>query len=156
MNTEKLDKPFCFYKINDEHRLQIEFSNDDRYFTPKYNSEIYIQLYTTKGKEGNFNTYDGTNIEIIGKSDKYPNNRGMIFMGTVTGAATGGYNRKEIEELRNEVVKAYSTIKSFTTTNDLQIYFNNIRHREQNEILFMKKRDDAFWTTILYIHSIPW
>ena len=88
-------------------------------------SEIYIQLYTTKGKEGNFNTYDGTNIEIIGKSDKYPNNRGMIFMGTVTGAATGGYNRKEIEELRNEVVKAYSTIKSFTTTNDLQIYFNN-------------------------------
>jgi hypothetical protein len=144
VNTEKLDKPFCFYKINDEHRLQIEFSNDDRYFTPKYNSEIYIQLYTTKGKEGNFNTYDGTNIEIIGKSDKYPNNRGMIFMGTVTGAATGGYNRKEIEELRNEVVKAYSTIKSFTTTNDLQIYFNNIRHREQNEILFMKKRDDAF------------
>ena len=49
--------------------------------TPKYNSEIYIQLYTTKGKEGNFNTYDGTNIEIIGKSDKYPNNRGMNIYG---------------------------------------------------------------------------
>lgn len=144
MNTEKLDKPFCFYKIVDDHKLQIEFSNDERYFTPKYNSEIYIQLYTTKGKNGNFTTYDGTDIEIIGKADRYPNNRGMIFMGTVTGESVGGYDRKDIEELRNDVVKAYSTIKSFTTTNDLQIYFNNIKHREQNEILFMKKRDDAF------------
>lgn len=144
INTEKLDTPFCFYKLTDENKLRIEFSNDDRYFTPKYNSEIIINLYTTDGASGNFTTYDGTDIEIIGKSDKYPNNRGIVFMGTVTGPSTGGFDKKDIEILRNEVVKAYSTIKSFTTTNDLQIYFNNIKHREQNEILFMKKRDDAF------------
>lgn len=144
INTEKLDKPFCFYKLTDENKLRIEFSNDDRYFTPKYNSEIIINLYTTDGVKGNFTTYEGTNIEIIGKSDKYPNNRGIVFMGTVTGESSGGFDKKDLEVLRNEVVKAYSTIKSFTTTNDLQIYFNNIKHREQNEILFMKKRDDAY------------
>lgn len=144
VNTEKLDTPFCFYKIADENKLRIEFSNDDKYFTPKYNSELIIYLYTTDGAKGNFTTYDGTNIEIIGKSTKYPNNRGIVFMGSVTGESSGGFDKRDIEVLRNDVIKAYSTVKSFTTTNDLQIYFNNIKHREQNEILFMKKRDDAF------------
>ena len=110
VNTAKPDVPFCFYKLADENKLQIDFSNDDRYFVPKYNSEIIVELYTCDGASGNFEKYEGSDINIVGKSDKYSSNKGIIFMGTVTGESVGGCDRKDIEDLRNEVVKAFFNI----------------------------------------------
>lgn len=145
-NSNKLTTPFCFYKLTDDNTIKIFFSSDDSYFQPEYNSEIIVELYTTEGAEGNFESYDGESIEVVGKYDKYASNRGIVFMGAVTSASSGGSNRKTIDELQNETIKSYSTIKSFTTTNDLNLYFNDIvaSNKYNSEILFMRKRDDVF------------
>ena len=143
-NTYNLSTPFCFYKLIDEETLQITFSNDDRFFRPEYNSEIIVELYTTQGATGNFNVYEGDNINVVGKSDKYASNRGIVFMGTVTGASTGGKDKSSLEDLREATMKAYSTIKSFTTSGDLNLYFDSLEASLPSKVLFMKKRDDAF------------
>ena len=143
-NTNNLSVPFCFYKLIDEETLQITFSNDDRFFRPAYNSNIIVDIYTTKGEEGNFNTYEGADINVVGKSDKYASNRGIIFMGTVTGASTGGKNKISLEELREATMKSYATVKSFTTSGDLSLYFDTVQTSMPSKVLFMKKRDDAF------------
>lgn len=145
-DSNKLAKPFCFYKLSDDNTIKIFFSSDDSYFQPEYNSEIIVELYTTEGSDGNFESYDGNSIEVVGKYDKYASNRGIVFMGAVTSGSSGGSNRKTIDELQNETIKSYSTIKSFTTTNDLNLYFNDIvyNNKYNSEILFMRKRDDAF------------
>lgn len=145
-NSAKLNTPFCFYKLFDDNTLEISFTTDDNYFQPEYNSEVIIELYTTLGEDGNFDSYDGNDVEVIGKFDKYPSNRGIIFMGTVVGSATNGANRKTLETLQNDTIKAYSTIKAFNTTNDLNLYFNEVATncKYNSEILFMRKRDDVF------------
>lgn len=145
-NSLETTQPFCFYKLTDENKIQISFTNDDTYFQPKYNSDIIVELFTTKGKDGNFAEYNGDQVSITAKYDKYSSNRGIVFMGNVAGAATGGSDRNSIDELKNETIKAYSTVKSFTTTNDLNIYFDEIRDKNNlpSKILFMRKRDDVF------------
>ena len=143
-NTNKISDPFCFYKLNDEGKLQIDFSNDDRFFMPEYGSDIIVDLYSTDGSGGNFDTYEGTDVRVSGRSDKYSSNRGIVFMGTVSGASDGGSDRKTIEGLREDTIKAWSTVKSFTTTNDLNLYFDQITSSLKTKIVFMKKRDDAF------------
>lgn len=143
-NSVKVDSPFCFYKLIDKDKLQISFANDDRFFMPVYNSDVIVELYTTKGEAGNFKTYEGTDISIVGSSDKYASNRGIIFVGTTRGAAVGGKDAMDLEDLRNETVKSYSTVKSFTTTGDLHIYFDNLMESLKTKMVFMKKRDDAF------------
>ena len=145
-NTFKLEDPFCFYSLSNDNLLKISFTNDEHYFQPEYSSDIIIQLYTTLGKDGNFEQYDGTSIRVVGSYDKYESNRGVVFMGNVIGSAENGSDRMTIDELQNETVKSYSTVKSFTTTSDLQIYFNEVMQKanEKTRVLFMKKRDDVY------------
>lgn len=145
-NSFKLEDPFCFYSLSNDNLLKISFTNDEHYFQPMYGSDIILELYTTLGQNGNFEQYDGTSIKVIGTYDKYPSNRGVVFMGNVLGSAENGSDRMTIDELQNETVKSYSTIKSFTTPNDLILYFNDVMHKanDKTRILFMKKRDDAY------------
>jgi hypothetical protein len=145
-NSIKIDAPFCFYKLRDDNTLQITFSNDDTYFQPEYNSDIIVEIYTTQGSEGNFDDYTGDQISIEPKYEKYASNRGMVFMGAVIGSSVGGSDRKTIDELKNDTIKAYSTMKAFSTTNDLNLYFDEIRENstQKSQILFMRKRDDVF------------
>lgn len=145
-NTYKIEDPFCFYALSNDNLLKISFTNDEHYFQPEYGSDIIIQMYTTLGKDGNFEQYDGTQINVIGRYDKYESNRGVVFMGNVLGSSQYGSDRMTIDQLQNETVKSYATIKSFTTTNDLQIYFNDVMQKsnEKTKVLFMKKRDDVY------------
>lgn len=143
-NTTKIDQPFCFYRLIDDNKLEISFANDDNFFKPVYNSDIIVELYTTYGTKGNFETYEGDDIKIIGKSDKYSNNRGVVFLGTPIGSSTGGTDRSTLEKLQEDTVKAYSTIKSFSTSGDLNLYFSEYTNAGNSKVTFMKKRDDAF------------
>lgn len=145
-NTYKTENPFCFYALSNDNLLKVSFTNDEHYFQPEYGADIIIELYTTLGSEGNFEHYDGTSIKVIGTYDKYASNRGVVFMGNVLGSSENGSDRMTIDELQNETVKSYSTIKSFTTPNDLNLYFNDVMHKanDKTRILFMKKRDDAY------------
>ena len=136
-------KPCCYYKFIDEGKLQISFNTDERYFIPMFNSQLKIEMYTTLGAEGNFTSYTGKELTVSAVSSKYDSNKGLIFIGNVRGGALGGYDAKSVEDLRIEVIKAFSTVMSFNTASDLTLYFNNLRLNRNNELLFLKQRDDS-------------
>ena len=142
-NTTKVSNPFCFYRFQNENKLIIEFANDERYFLPKFNSELQVDIYTTLGADGNFSEYTGTEVQVIGKSTKYTSNKGLIFIGSVQGAAMGGFDKISMDEFRDEIIKAWSTVQSFTTDNDLTLFFNSLKIKELNDILIIKQRNDA-------------
>ena len=141
-NTTKMKSEFCFYSLSDTNKLRISFANDDRYFTPKFNSVIRVEIYTTLGETGNFSKYTGTDINVIATGSKYNENTGMIFIGAVQDESRGGRNKKTLEELRDAVITAQSTVKSISTTSDLDLYFKDLNHSNNNRIKFMKRRDD--------------
>ena len=142
-NTSKMTTPFCFYTLPDEHTLRISFAGDDRYFSPAYNSALRVVLYTTTGTAGNFSKYTGTDINIVPRSDKYSQDNGLVLIGQVEDASSGGADKKTTEELRDDVITAQSTVNAFNTENDLQRYFKKLNKFGNDRIMFMKRRDDA-------------
>ena len=142
-STSVSKEPSYYYKFIDADKIAISFNTDERYFIPKFNSQLKIEMYTTEGADGNFERYTGEELSISGVSTKYSSNKGLIFIGNVRGAATGGYDAKSVEELRKDVIKAFSTVMSFTTASDLTLYFNSLRLNQNNELLIIKQRDDA-------------
>lgn len=142
-NTPKETEPFCFYTMPDDGVLRISFSNDDRFFKPEFNSNLRIVIYTTEGSKGNFEAYTGDNINIIPTSERYSENNGLIMFGQCAGNSRGGKNAPTMEEFRDMVVAAQSTVLSYSTDNDLAIYFKKIASAEKTRIMFMKRRDDS-------------
>ena len=142
-NTPKVSAPFCYYTLASEGVLRIEFSNDERYFVPEFNSTLRVVVYMTNGASGNFARYRGDDIVIQPVSTKYPEDNGIILLGQVSSASVGGKNRMTTEELRDAVIMAQSTVKVFNTSNDLQLYFKRMANSTNTKIMFMKRRDDA-------------
>ena len=137
-----LKNPFCYYKLKDDQTLEITFSTKDGYFQPKFNSEIRIVLYTTLGKEGNFESYTGTNVTFLMNSEKYPYNSSMIIAAKPTSACTGGDTRATLEELQALTVESFATANELSDENDIMTYYYNYKYRYNNEILVIKRRDD--------------
>ena len=135
--------PYCYYKFIDDNKIQITFNTNDRYFIPAYNSELKIELYTTLGADGNFDDYTDNEVTIGTVAKRYVTNKGLIYIGATGGASMGGYDTKSLEELRTEVIKAFSTVKAFSTANDLTLYFDSLRLNQNNKLLIIKQRDDS-------------
>lgn len=138
--TEK----FCYYKMVDEGEFEITFTTRDGYFIPEYNSELLIEYYTTLGAEGNFDEYTGNAVSVYLSSEVYQyNNNIAIFAFPVTGAFNGA-DPLSISQIKNLTIEKFSTIGSYSTENDLQLYFNNFNANFNSNILFLKTRDDIF------------
>lgn len=135
--------PFCYYKMKDEKTLQISFSTMDNYFQPKFNSEILVTLYTTEGSKGKFDIYVGSNIEIVCSSERYWYNENMVFGAKVVSGSTGGKDNLNIDRLQEVVVEEFATANALTTDSDLEFYFRNYQYRYDNNIKFIKRRDDV-------------
>lgn len=134
--------PFCYYKVIDEGVLRISFSTTDSYFQPKFNSEVKVVMYLTKGSAGKFDQYTGSDVPIVCDSEEYEYNQDFIIAAMPTTPSTGGCDVGDIEELRRLVVEQFSTANAMTTDNDLEMYFNNYELRNDNRIKFIKRRDD--------------
>lgn len=141
-NSLPQKEPFCYYKIVDEGILRISFSNTDSYFQPKFNSEVKVVMYITKGADGKFDQYTGSNVPIICDSEDYEYNQDFVIGAMPTTPSTGGNNAISVEELRRIVVEMFSTATAMTTDNDLEMYFYNYELRNSNQIKFIKRRDD--------------
>jgi len=134
--------PFCFYRLLNSNLLELTFPKNI-YFTPALNSEIRVDIYTSLGENGNFKKYDGM-LSFTPRSEKYPYNNNMTFIGMINGSCTGGKPKPTIDEYREQILDAYSTNNTITTSNDLQIYFDKLSAGSKNKIKFIKKRSDAF------------
>lgn len=140
-NAATPNNPYAQYELINSNKIRLTFAHNT-IFTPKFNSEIICRIYTSRGKDGNFNSFS-EDLVCSSDSEKYPYNATMTILGKVNGSATGGSDQLRTEEFRNLVVKAYSTNKTITTSNDLQLHFDDIADDIDNvRVLFKKKRDD--------------
>lgn len=143
MNDSIMPKePFCWYTFVDGSTIRLTFPANV-YFVPKLNSEISVEISTTLGKDGNFESFAS---DIISKNDSenYPYNTQVPVFGIVDGASTGGKAIIDMEEYRIMVENSYATNRTFTTVTDLQLYFNELMIGTEDRFKFTKKRDDAF------------
>ena len=134
--------PFCWYQLVDDSTIRLTFPAN-AYFVPRLNSTISIEIATTLGSSGNFDSYE-SDIVSENNSTRYPYNGQVPVFGTVDGAATGGEDVITKEEFRTQVMRAYATNHTYITVNDLQLYFDQLMEGTKDRFKFVKKRDDAF------------
>ncbi len=144
VGTTPISEDFCYYRIVDENKLEISFSMRDTYFQPEFNSEIVINYYTTLGDAGNFDQYTGNDIIVRPSSTRYIYNNSISMFAVTQSASKYGADNITLEELKNITVESFSTVKSYTTENDLMMYFDRFNEIYNTRILFIKRRDDIF------------
>lgn len=148
MNGVMRNVPFCFYEMVDNDKIRISFIQN-AYFMPVYNSTIRVELYLTEGEAGKYDKYNG-DLECTIHSTAYPSNNNIVIVGKANGAATGGKDRPSDEAYGNNVKSAYTTNLTFTTSADVQEYFDSLSENidtdsvSYTKILTHKKRDDPF------------
>ena len=135
--------PFVYYEMINENKIRLTFKYNS-VFVPKYNSEIICRIYTSSGSAGNFKKYDGDLI-CSSDSEKFAYNSNMTIVGKINGSSYGGKDVLSMEELRNKIIRAYSTNSTITTSSDLQLKFDEVSDSINGvQVLFKKKRDDVF------------
>ena len=135
--------PFCYYQLLGNNLLKLTFPKNS-YFTPDLNSEIRVQVYSSLGSKGIFDSFKGSLVCTM-ESDEYPYNNNMSMMGVIDGGCYGGKDAPSIEHYTQTVMDAYSTNNIITTTNDLQIKFDSISDDINNRVKFRKKRADIMY-----------
>lgn len=136
------ESPFCYYKLVDSATIQIIFPNNP-YFTPKINSEIRVDIYTSLGSDGEFKVFNG-NLACEMKSEKYPYNANITMTGVIDGASSGAKAKPTTEEFRQSILRAYTTNNTITSEIDLQKYFDSQFKSDKSKVIFRKKRDDDY------------
>lgn len=134
--------PFCWYTLVDDSTIRITFPANV-YFTPTLNSTISIEIFTTLGENGNFDSYE-SDIVSENTSTRYSYNTQVPVFGAVDGASSGGEDLMDMDDFRMEVMRAYCTNHTYITSNDLQMYFNELMINTEDKFKFTPKRDDAF------------
>lgn len=143
INAATPSVPFVNYEMVNENKIRLTFKYNS-VFVPKYNSEIICRIYTSLGSEGNFKKFDGDLI-CTSDSEQYAYNSNMTIVGKVNGESYGGQDVLSIENLRNKIIRAYSTNSTITTSTDLQLRFDEVSDSiDGMQVLFKKKRDDIF------------
>lgn len=138
-----IDTPFCWYRMLNSNLIEITFPKNI-YFTPSLNSEIQLEVYTSNGKSGNFDAFNGS-LNCSMESERYPYNNNMTMLGVVNGSCFGGEDIPTLDSFSQVVRRAYATNNTLTTSNDLQLEFDRISSESgNNRIIFRKKRMDAF------------
>lgn len=137
--------PFIYYRLSDDNTLRLSFANDDRYFVPGYNSNITIYLYETVGEAGNFPfSKEGIDVYVTGdtENEDIAYNRSIFPMGLSQGNAIGGSDQLTLENVKKLTTEKQITVNSYTTNNDLNVYFNNYASIYNHDAIFQKQRDD--------------
>ena len=138
-------KPFIYYRLTGDNSIRFSFANDDRYFLPDYNSTITIYLYETQGKAGDFPlNRNGVDISIRADTDNedIAYNRNIFPQGLSQGNSTGGMDQLTLEKVKLLTAEKQITVDSYTTDNDLNMYFNNFAAIYDHNAVFVKQRDD--------------
>lgn len=144
LHSHTIKTPFCYYRMKNENTVEISFTTRENYFKPEFNSEILVRYWTSTGDEGNFDLYKGDDIVVRPTGNKYEYNTSVPLFAIPQTASIGGRSAMTLEELREKVTDNFSTVLSYTTEPDLQRYFNTFKYLYNQDIIFIKKRDDIF------------
>ncbi len=150
------NEAFCYFQMLDSNTIRITFNSKDNYWMPEFNSELRIVLYYTMGADGQFDTYEGTDISMIpdtGEDDLATDitqalpvyaEQYLTAAQPIT-ASKDGRDQLDIDAIQSLAVEGYRTATALTTDNDLATYFSNYKYRfGDSDILFIRKRDDVY------------
>ena len=136
-------EPFVWYKFNDDNTMILSFSSNNGYWTPDFNSKIESTIYTCNGTLSNFDSYDNkTSIPVQKSGERYSYNADTQMVALCYSGSTGGMNRGDIENLRDQILLAYNTANVLTTDRDLKMWFDMNAQRYGSKSTFFKRRDD--------------
>ena len=138
---------YCSYTYIDEKTIRLVFSDTSN--IPGMNSEISVNLYTTKGSEGNFKYIDP--IQLYPISDRF--NYDRLFMvitpiGDPLGlpASEDGLDKKTIDELKLMIPKEALARGSVTNSKDVNNFFNSLSYGlPKNKLYFFKKMESPLY-----------
>lgn len=136
-----VESPFCYYRLLNANQIELTFPNNI-YFTPELNSEIRCNIYTSLGKAGEFPSFKG-DLSCMMQSEDYPYNNNMTMLGKIDGKCHLALPIPSMDSYKEKIKAAYATNNTITTSNDLQVLFDE-NSRNYNKIVFRKKRQDAF------------
>lgn len=112
---------WCYYTYMNENTVRVKF--DRTSYSPKLNDTIRINIYTTKGEEGNFRYRDSKVVLGTLDSDKYGYSSIDYRLNALTDSLYGE-DQKTKEELRKIIPKEALMKGIISTTDDLNNYFN--------------------------------
>ena len=127
---------YCWYQYIDTNIIRVRFDRNS--YMPGLNSEIEVQIKTTKGAAGNF-SYN-TNIETNLESSIYGYKNISILI-TPSSESLNGRDRKSKKELQSLIPKELLARGSLTTISDLNNYFDMINSTD-GRIVIQKKIDN--------------
>lgn len=143
--SQPITDPFCYYELSESNVLSISFNTRDTYFMPDFNSEIKVIFYITDGYDGNFDVYEGDNIQVVSVTEKYQYNSGFLMAAKPLTASSGGSDQLELDALQSYAIEGYRTALALTTEDDLYEYFSNYQYRYGDlYIKFIKRRNDVY------------
>lgn len=139
-DNTKYDEDIVHYEVDhDESKLRLNI--DD--FTPDYNSEFRIDIYSTTGSGANNLTYSGTGEDItvtLNSLDERHSYAGLEVGCMPIGSWSDGEDVPTLEELRTKVIRMKASLNSLDTDYDL---YNYIKTKDDiNDYVFIKKRSD--------------
>lgn len=141
--AEPSKNPFCFFRFKDQDQIELSFTSRDGYFQPKFNGEIKVKIYTCNGESDNFPIYNGDDIIVQPAVEKYPYNQNLVMLALIQTECSGATSMPTLDDIRELYLAKMMTVDSYTTENDLQVYFNAINKKLGNDVIFIKKRDDV-------------
>lgn len=136
------DKPFCYYRMSDENEFEISFSVKDGFYKPEFGAEVIIDYTTTLGKAGEFELYTGEDIICTGKSDVYEYNNKLIVFCITQSPSQFAEDKMSLDDLKIRNIENMSTVMSYTTENDLNLYFSRFANSDSIKLYTIKKRND--------------
>lgn len=140
-NILSKDRPTSNYLLYDSAESGILKISAESAFVPAFNSQLRIDMYTTKGSGGDFTYNNGTTGVSLQSYENSINYGGITMICVPIGNSINGSNQTQMESLRSNIISTRSTLNGLESDNDLNIYFKKID--TDNNMLFVKKRADV-------------
>ena len=140
-DTAEYDETVVRYEIiHDESKIKININD----FTPDYNSEFRIDMYTTLGETTNGLVYSGNGSDIVitlTSLDERHSYAGLELACVPIITLNDGKDVPNMEEVRQRVINMKASLNSIDSEYDL---YNFMKSNDGiNDYVFIKKRSDA-------------
>ena len=135
--TVNTKNDYCYYSYLDDNRIRITFDSD--VYTPKINSEMEIEVYTTLGTSAEFQYTE--NVQSVLNTDRFQYN--IIALIIPTSNSKGAVDRKTTEQLKLLIPQSETIKGNIGNKADLQSYFND-NSSKSTRIIVDSKADNQF------------
>ena len=133
------DQKIAYYRLGDQ-KIEISFPNASNKWHPEINNQFLINIYTTNGKDGNFN-YTSSDVAILLQQDS-----GEVYEAAFSGitpaiqlassTSSGGEDMPTIDSIRQRVISFKASREVIISDKDL------LRIIKQYGFNIVKQRDD--------------